>query len=131
MSDSSQPHGLQPTRLLRPWDFPGKSTGVGCHCLLHSLLVSVFKEKIQNNSGIAVAVCPFCDPGKVQHVHFLRADCFCLRLWELTLVLWPVYMRGTGWRGSVVHQAPWSLQGQGQLHWLASVAAINDHELLG
>ena len=28
--DSSQPHGLQPTRLLRPWDFPGKSTGVGC-----------------------------------------------------------------------------------------------------
>ena len=27
-------HGLQPTRLLRPWDFPGKSTGVGCHCLL-------------------------------------------------------------------------------------------------
>ena len=33
MSDSSRPHGLQPTRLLRPWDFPGKSTGVGCHCL--------------------------------------------------------------------------------------------------
>ena len=32
--DSLQPHGLQPTRLLRPWDFPGKSTGVGCHCLL-------------------------------------------------------------------------------------------------
>ena len=33
-SDSSRPHGLQPTRLLHPWDFPGKSTGVGCHCLL-------------------------------------------------------------------------------------------------
>ena len=33
--DSSRPHGLQPTRLLCPWDFPGKSTGVGCHCLLH------------------------------------------------------------------------------------------------
>jgi len=29
-----RPHGLQPTRLLRPWDFPGKSTGVGYHCLL-------------------------------------------------------------------------------------------------
>ena len=37
MSDSSRPHGLQPTRLLHPWDFPGKSTGVGCHCFLHSL----------------------------------------------------------------------------------------------
>ena len=34
MSDSWQSHGLQPTRLLCPWDFPGKSTGVGCHCLL-------------------------------------------------------------------------------------------------
>ena len=34
LADSSRPHGLQPTRLLRPWDSPGKSTGVGCHCLL-------------------------------------------------------------------------------------------------
>ena len=34
MSDSEQQHGLQPTRLLHPWDFPGKGTGVGCHCLL-------------------------------------------------------------------------------------------------
>ena len=30
-------HGLQPTRLLRPWDLPDKSTGVGCHCLLQSI----------------------------------------------------------------------------------------------
>ena len=30
----SKPHGLQPTRLLRPWAFSGKSAGVGCHCLL-------------------------------------------------------------------------------------------------
>ena len=28
------PHGRQPARLLCPWDCPGKSTGVGCHCLL-------------------------------------------------------------------------------------------------
>ena len=32
---SSRPHGLQPTRLLHPWDFPGKRTRVDCHCLLH------------------------------------------------------------------------------------------------
>ena len=31
VSDSQRSHGLQPTRLLHPWDFPGKSTGVGCH----------------------------------------------------------------------------------------------------
>ena len=36
MSDPQRPHGLQPSRLLRPWDFPGKSTGVGCHCLLQA-----------------------------------------------------------------------------------------------
>ena len=33
VSNFSRPHGLQPTRLLHPWDFPGKSTGVGCHGL--------------------------------------------------------------------------------------------------
>ena len=30
VSDPQRPYGLQPTRLLHPWDFPGKSTGVGC-----------------------------------------------------------------------------------------------------
>ena len=34
--DSSRPHGLQPTRLLHPWDLPGKSTRVGCHRLLRN-----------------------------------------------------------------------------------------------
>ena len=38
LSDSSGPHGLQPTRLLPPWDFPGKSSGVRCHCLLQASL---------------------------------------------------------------------------------------------
>ena len=36
VSDPQRPHGLQPSRLLHPWDFPGKSTEVGCHCLLCS-----------------------------------------------------------------------------------------------
>ena len=34
MSDSKRPHGVQPTRLLLLWDFPGNSTGVGYHFLL-------------------------------------------------------------------------------------------------
>ena len=37
VSDSLWSHGLQPTRLLRLWDFSGKSTGVRCHCLLQQL----------------------------------------------------------------------------------------------
>ena len=33
-------HGLQSTRLLCPWDFPGKSTGVGCHFLLQGIFLT-------------------------------------------------------------------------------------------
>ena len=39
VSSSSRPHGLQPTRLLCPWDFPGKSTGVGCHCIFQDVSI--------------------------------------------------------------------------------------------
>ena len=46
VSDSQRPHGLQPTRLLRPWDFPGKSTGVGCHCLLHMIIYLILNISI-------------------------------------------------------------------------------------
>ena len=37
VSDSLRPRGLQPTRLLHPWDSPGKNTGVGCHFLLQGI----------------------------------------------------------------------------------------------
>ena len=37
MSDSLQPHGLKPARLLCPWDSPGKNSGVGCHFLLQGI----------------------------------------------------------------------------------------------
>ena len=46
VSDSLRPHGLQPTRLLRPWDFPGRSTGVGCHCLLPKRFYFLLKKKL-------------------------------------------------------------------------------------
>ena len=46
MSDSLRPHGLQPTRLLHPRDFPGKSTGVGCHSLLR-FSCSVVSKSLQ------------------------------------------------------------------------------------
>ena len=47
MSDSSRPHGLQPTRLRRPWDSPGKNTGVGCRRKRRSW-TSPFKMKPYN-----------------------------------------------------------------------------------
>ena len=39
MSDSVRPHRWQPTKLHRPWDSPGKNTGVGCHFLLQCMKV--------------------------------------------------------------------------------------------
>ena len=39
MSDPQQPQGLQPTRLLHPWDFPGRSTGVTWVQLCDSLSI--------------------------------------------------------------------------------------------
>ena len=40
VSDSARPHRWQPTRLRRPWDSPGKNTGVGCHALLHGIFLT-------------------------------------------------------------------------------------------
>ena len=65
MSDSSQPHGLQPTRLLHAWDFPGKSTGVGCHCLLRNTSLLVGK--------ICTAQGPLSD-SPPPHVHNLLSS---------------------------------------------------------
>ena len=45
MSDSVRPHRWQPTRLPRPWDSPGKNTGVGCHFLLQCMKVESEKWK--------------------------------------------------------------------------------------
>ena len=36
--DSLRPHGRQPASLLCPWNFPGKSTGVGCYSLPQGIL---------------------------------------------------------------------------------------------
>ena len=55
MSDSVRPHGLQPTRLLRPWDSPGKNTGVGCHFLLQCV-------KVENESEVAQSCLTLSDP---------------------------------------------------------------------
>ena len=47
MSDSVRPHRQQPTRLPRPWDSPGKNTGVGCHFLLQFMKVKSESEVAQ------------------------------------------------------------------------------------
>ena len=48
MSDSVWPHRRQPTRRPRPWDSPGKNTGVGCHFLLQCMKVKSEKWKVKS-----------------------------------------------------------------------------------
>ena len=48
MSDSVEPYRRQPTRLLCPWDSPGKNTGVGCHFLLQCMKVESESEVTQS-----------------------------------------------------------------------------------
>ena len=55
MSDSVQPHRWQPTRLPRPWDSPGKNTGVGCHFLLQCM-------KVKSESEVAQSCPTLSDP---------------------------------------------------------------------
>ena len=50
-----QPHRWQPTRLLRPWDSPGKNTGVGCHFLLQCM-------KVKSESEVAQSFLTLSDP---------------------------------------------------------------------
>ena len=48
MSDSVQPQRRQHSRLPRPWDSPGKNTGMGCHFLLQCMKVKSESEVSQS-----------------------------------------------------------------------------------
>ena len=72
MSDSVRPHRRQPTRLPRPWDSPGKNTGVGCHFLLQCM-------KVKGESEVAQLCLTLCNtmacspPGSSDHgIHQAR-----------------------------------------------------------
>ena len=55
VSDSVRPQRRQPTRLRRPWDSPGKNTGVGCHFLLQC-------TKVKSESEVAQSCPTLSDP---------------------------------------------------------------------
>ena len=81
MSDSVRPHRWQPTRLTRPWDSPGKNTGVGCHFLLQCMKVKSESEVVQScptlgdpmDCSLTRLLHPWDFPGKSTGVgcHFL------------------------------------------------------------
>ena len=52
-ADSVRPHRRQPTRLLCPWDSPGKNTGVGCHFLLQCMKMKSESEVAQSSPTLS------------------------------------------------------------------------------
>ena len=64
MSNSLRPHRRQPTRLLCPWDSPGKNTGMGCHFLLQCM-------KVKSESEVAQSCLTPSDPHGLQPTRLL------------------------------------------------------------
>ena len=73
MSDSVRPHRWQPTRLPRPWDSPGKNTGMGCHFLLQCM-------KVKSESEVAQSCFPLC-------LIFISLIDMCLGVFHLGFIL--------------------------------------------
>ena len=73
VADSSRPLGLQPTRLLRPWDFPGKSTGMVCHCLPQYIYIRIWYL------SFSFWLTSLCIIGS-RFIHFIRTDSNALLL---------------------------------------------------
>ena len=99
---------MHPIRFLHPWDFPGKSTGVGCHCLLHLLgIYLLIKVELLDHM-----VCLCLNFGSCMQSHFSR-------VW-LSVTLWTVacqallsmgFSRQEYWRGlPCCHTFPKELQ---------------------
>ena len=110
-----QPHRRQPTRLPRPWDSPGKNTGVGCHFLLQCMKMKSEREVTQS--------CPTCSdpmdcspPGSSVHGIFqarvLEWGAIAFSEWKVEAYL---KVRGPSARDG--EGAPWSLGKQSQRAW--------------
>ena len=70
MSNSVRPHRWQPTRLPRPWDSPGKNTGVGCHFLLQSGPITSWQisgEKVETVADFIFLDCTITENSDCNH----------------------------------------------------------------
>ena len=104
VSDSLWPRGLQPTRLLHPWDFPGKSTGVGCHRLLQNVSIPLLKAIEYTTSRVS----PNVNSGLLVKMWYQSKfiDCNKCTLWCRMLIVEEgyvcVYGKGEIWELSVL-----------------------------
>ena len=70
MSVSMRPHELQPTRLLCPWNSPGKNTAMGCHALLQG----IFPIQVSNSHLLHCRWIPY----PLSHLRSPKQTYYCL-----------------------------------------------------
>ena len=117
MPNSWRPHGLQPTRILHPWEFPGKSAGVRCHCLLIYILLQLPRWL---NSKESTCQCRSCKlDTSVRKIPWRRK-------WKPTPIFLPGESHG---RRSMVGSSPWGRKESGtteRLHFHFSLSCIGE-----
>ena len=104
MSDFVRPHRPQPTRLPRPWDSPGKNTGVGCHFLLQC-------RKVKRESEVAQSCPTLSDPMDCSLPGSSIHGIFQARVLEWGAIAFSGSTRGktTGSHVLLVSRVPWCL----------------------
>ena len=128
MSNSVRPQRGQPTRVPRPWDSPGKNTGVDCHCLLQCMKVKSESEVAQScPTPIDPMDCSL--PGSSVHgifqarvpewgaISFSRGSSLCLISLLLLLLSRFSHVQLCATPETAAHQAPPSLGFSRQEHW--------------
>ena len=104
------PHRRQSTRLLCPWDSPGKNTGVGCHFLLQCM-------KVKSESEVAQS-CPTLSDPMDRSLPGSSVHEKCPWIWHLRLApAWQVKLFLMGRKGLGVQFCPWATRGH---TWLPS-----------
>ena len=122
MSDSVGPHRRQPTRLPRPWDSPGKNTGVGCYFLLQCMKVKSESEVVQSCLTLSDSV--DCSPTgspvpgilQARTLEWVAISFSNTWKWKVKVKsLSRVWLFATPW--TAAHQAPLSMGSSRQEYW--------------
>ena len=119
MSDSVRPHRWQPTRLPRPWDSPGKNTGVGCHFLLQC-------RKVKSESEVAQSCLTLCDPMDCSPPGSSIYGIFQARVLEWGAIIQQILILQASWRGETSQHSLEFCCGRVPRIWLASGASLHN-----
>ena len=113
-----RPHRWQPTRLHRPWDSPGKNTGVGCHFLLQCM-------KVKSESEVA----PLCPTLSAQLSQMLKFSAYGLSLFPLLVKQWNLSTLDTQWHHPIRKHGFSCLRRCRDCHCLVLFAYLPCHQL--